>query len=83
MSLVIELSQLVNHRSFDIDDLIYNSCGTLLGGLLFKIFFHPEHWKYLNSRNVKAEPIIIIAIAFLFRFLLFDEMGLARLLYGF
>ena len=83
LSFVIECSQLVNHRSFDIDDLIYNTCGTLLGGVVFKFFFHPERWKYLKSRDGKMEVIIIIITAFLLRFLLFDEMGAAKLLYGF
>ncbi|BAK44541.1 VanZ family protein [Eggerthella sp. YY7918] len=36
-SLVIELSQLLNNRSTDIDDLIMNTLGALIGFALFKL----------------------------------------------
>lgn len=38
LSLLIELSQLLNQRATDIDDLIMNTIGALLGLALFKLF---------------------------------------------
>lgn len=83
LSFVIEFSQLLNHRSFDIDDLIYNTAGTVCGALLFKLIFRSERWSRLKGRSRNVEMILLTIAAFLFRFLLFDEMGAAKLLYGF
>ena len=83
LSFLIEFSQLLNHRSFDIDDLIYNTAGALFGVLLFKLIFRSERWSRLKGRHGNVEMILLTIAAFLFRFLLFDEMGAAKLLYGF
>ena len=37
-SLLIELSQLLNHRSSDVDDLIMNTSGALIGFLLYLLY---------------------------------------------
>lgn len=42
-SLLIELSQLFNHRRSDVDDLLLNSLGAFLGGLLGWAIIY--HWK--------------------------------------
>lgn len=46
ISLTIELIQFVcglfigyNYRSFDVDDLILNTLGTIIGLLLYKLFY--------------------------------------------
>ncbi len=82
-SFFIEVSQLLNNRCTDIDDLLLNTMGALSGFLLFKI------WKKQTKSNdcLKAvsgiEVVIYIVVLFLGRFLFFNEMGLASLLYKF
>ena len=82
-SLLIEASQLLNVRSTDVDDLILNTLGALVGFLLYRVFAYITHRR---SRPQASPPIslsLCIGVTFLGRFLLFHEMGLARLLYGF
>lgn len=80
-SLLIELSQLLNIRSTDVDDLILNTLGALLGYGLFRLFARATGWR--PRGGAAWEPALYIAALFAGRFLLFDEFGLARLLYGF
>ncbi|MBQ9031145.1 MAG: VanZ family protein [Parasporobacterium sp.] len=83
LSVVVELSQLLNHRSTDIDDLILNVFGTFIGILLFRFIFRKGKQKGYAGRTEIIEMVIFIAAAFLCRFLAFDEFGAAKLLYGF
>ena len=82
-SLLIELSQLFNSRQSDVDDLIMNTLGALLGYLLFKVFARAAKWGTAQTGGCKWEPAVYIGAMYLGRFLLFDEMGLARALYHF
>lgn len=80
-SLLIELSQLCNIRATDIDDLIINTLGAIIGYILFMIYnkiFKPKTYECLN-----LEPIIYIGVAFIGKFLLFNEIALAKIIYGF
>ena len=81
-SLVIEISQLLNSRVTDIDDLIMNVAGALIGYSVFRSIARTR-----KRRSEKASATIIaaamITAAFLGRFLLYDEMGLAKALFGF
>lgn len=45
-SLLIEISQLVNRRSTDIDDLLANTLGAVLGWFLCRFLFHNSRKKY-------------------------------------
>lgn len=83
-SMFIELSQLLNNRSTDIDDLILNTVGAIIGFALYKIFDKCTNSKYdLNDKIPMVIMIISILVMFIGRFLFFNQMGLARLLYGF
>ncbi|MEA5020204.1 MAG: VanZ family protein [Gordonibacter sp.] len=42
-SLLIELSQLANHRTTDADDLVANTLGTLVGFVIFALYLHFSH----------------------------------------
>ncbi len=82
-SLFIETSQLLNNRASDIDDLIMNTCGAVVGYVIFKIFD-----KCIGSKmRIKDLPVSVITagifIPFMGRFFLFNEMGMAKMLYGF
>ena len=49
ISLSIELSQLFLNRGTDIDDLIFNTFGTIIGLVIYKIISKKEK-KYVNKR---------------------------------
>lgn len=82
-SLFIEITQLLNNRSTDIDDLILNTIGGLIGYGIYRMFLCVIKNKPKSSNYCKWEPIVYIVVMFMGRFLLFNEFGLAKLLYGF
>ncbi|WP_312092061.1 VanZ family protein [Aminipila sp.] len=82
-SLLIEISQLLNNRRTDIDDLLLNTLGALFGYLLFRLFAHITK-RIDNPMTVyKYEAVIYILATFLCRFFTYNEFGLAKILYGF
>lgn len=82
-SLFIEISQLLNNRRSDIDDLILNTLGAVVGFALYKMWTKCTKAKFqVIGAPVVELPICIFTI-FIGRFLLFNEIGLAKLLYGF
>lgn len=81
-SLLIELSQLCNFRATDIDDLIMNTLGTVLGFLLFRLFARAVRWKAEDALRWPLGPEVTVAILFLGRFLLYRGSWMARLLYS-
>lgn len=82
-SMFIEVTQLLNNRSTDIDDLILNTIGGLIGYGIYKMFVYVIKSEPKSCNCCKWEPIIYIAVIFMGRFLLFNELGFAKLLYGF
>ena len=82
-SFFIEVSQLLNNRCTDIDDLFLNTIGALLGFLLFKIWKKGTKSEYCFKYISRMELVIYIIVLFFGRFLFFNEMGLASLLYKF
>lgn len=81
-SLAIEFSQLLNSRITDIDDLLMNVAGTLVGYCVFGLIERKR-----KNHNEKTPGMILAVLmlitAFLGRFLLYNEMGLAKILFGF
>lgn len=82
-SLLIELSQLLNNRRTDIDDLLLNTLGALIGYAVFTVIL-----KIRGGRRATPSPagymlFVFILAAFLGHFFLYNDMGLAKLLYGF
>lgn len=82
-TLLIEASQLLNFRSTDIDDIMMNTLGAVLGFLLYRLAARLFGWKPKRLHYTSWEPVIYIIGMFLGRFFLFNEMGLARILYKF
>lgn len=75
LSLFIEIIQLfTQYRATDIDDLITNTIGALLGYLCFRILHRlvPAKFRSANDftepHSMRYLPVIIIATAFLFGF---------------
>jgi len=82
-SLLIELSQLFTNRRTDIDDVLMNTLGTILGYLLFSILIRIVKKTFPSGNYFKYEPAIYILSVFFGHFLMFNELGLAKILYGF
>ncbi|WP_347477339.1 VanZ family protein [Clostridium sporogenes] len=82
-SMFIEITQLLNNRSTDIDDLILNTIGGLIGYGIYKMFTCVIKSEPESYDCCKWEPIIYIVVMFMGRFLLFNQFGFAKLLYGF
>lgn len=82
-SLLVEISQLFNNRRTDIDDLLLNTLGTLIGHLLFRVFIRITKRTVHPVTYFRFEPAIYIIAIFLGHFLMFNEFGLAKILYGF
>lgn len=83
LSAIIEISQLLNNRRTDIDDLILNTIGAIIGLILFKLFSRITNHNTVQNTKYKYEMIILISVAFLCRFLTYNEFGMAKILFGF
>lgn len=81
-TLLIELSQLLNNRRTDVDDVILNVLGGCLGYLIF--------WYIRRLLRGRLRPVSktgwgvwsVVLLIFFLRFFLFNEFGLAMFLYG-
>lgn len=82
-TLLIEASQLLNNRRTDIDDVLLNILGAVVGYGFYKLLDRLAKSKFQANNQLSAELPICILTVFAARFLLFNEMGLAKLLYGF
>lgn len=85
-SLCIELSQLLNRRATDVDDLIMNVLGALIGFLLLMIVRKIGKKKSFSEEAVipdeKTMPAFYMAGMFLGYFFLYNGLGLAVFLAG-
>lgn len=80
-SMLIEISQLCNHRRTDVDDLIMNTMGAVIGYLLYILFNKITKWSPKYKNYFRFEPALYIGVMFAGRFLLFNEFGLVKILY--
>ena len=73
MSLAIEICQLFNLRTTDIDDLMMNTLGAVIGYFIWKLT--KRLFKNINHKSIslsKLEPIVYLTLAVLGEFLLFN-----------
>lgn len=82
-SLLIEGNQLFNNRRSDIDDLLMNTLGALIGYLMYKLFITVARRAAQHVNHFRYEPAIYILTLFLGHFVMFNEMGFVKILYGF
>lgn len=80
-SLIIEISQLFNYRQTDIDDLIMNTFGAVVGFVLFRTINKKIKFKNNFSQQIKFEPLIYFLALFLSHFLLFNEYLFEKVIY--
>ena len=79
----MELSQLFNNRRTDVDDIVLNVLGAVIGFGMFKLWDKFTKSKFKINRSVIVELPTYIVVIFIGRFLFFKEIGFAKLLYGF
>ena len=83
LSLFIELTQILNNRATDVDDLIMNLIGTAAGFIVYKVFDRRTESRF-QRRDIPLSMLAAsILLPYLGRFFLYHDMGLAKLLYGF
>lgn len=82
-SFLIEISQYFSFRATDVDDLMMNTAGALLGHLIYKLFAFITKWKNRRPDCPKYEALIYINAMFFGHFLLYDALGVRILLIGF
>lgn len=82
-SLAVELSQLVNFRATDVDDLLMNTAGALVGWGLFRLFARLTGWRRETVLVWPMGPGATLGALFLGRFLLYNARWLPVLLYGY
>lgn len=75
ISLIIEILQIFTFRLTDVDDLITNTVGTILGYWLYSRFSEKLHL-ILPESNKKYEPLIVFII------ILFIMFSIQPLIYG-
>lgn len=75
------MSQLLNSRVTDIDDLLMNAVGALMGYLFCCI--KPRGNERTGVDHGIGLSLAMIVATFFGRFFLYDEMGLAKMLFGF
>lgn len=81
-SLLIELSQMLSFRATDVDDLIMNTLGAVLGFLIYKVLRKCAGTK-LRRWNVPASGLLLaIAVPFLSRFFLYHEFWFSQWIYA-
>lgn len=82
-SALIELSQLFNHRCTDVDDLLLNGLGALIGYGLYRICARLFRWDARPGGGAQWRLAACVLAGFAGRFLLFNEFGMAKILWGF
>ena len=82
-AVLIEVSQLLNNRRTDIDDLILNVAGAAIGYALYRAWDPRGKTKNGLGGAIIAELPIYMLVLFAGRFLFFYEIGWARWMYGF
>lgn len=83
LSMFIEISQLLNNRRTDVDDLILNTFGAILSYGLFYVYSRKIKQNSESALYGKYDACIYIVIMFLCRFFTFYEFGMAKFLYKF
>lgn len=85
-SFLIECAQLFNRRQSDIDDLIMNTLGALIGFFIWKFWYWICSKRKLRFQKVKsssvAEPIVYMGLSVLGSFLLVNWWFFLRIFYS-
>ena len=80
-SILIEGSQLLNYRSTDVDDVILNTLGTVIGYGIYRLFSRLFRKDVGKTPCLPCESGVLVLAAFFGKFLLFNGLQMACLLY--
>lgn len=69
LTFIIEILQIFSYRLTDVDDLLTNTAGTIIGYYLSRMFAEKLRLKLPNS-NEKYEPIALCVVVFLIMFVI-------------
>ena len=83
LSLLIEVSQIFSLRGCDVDDLIMNTAGAMIGLFFYHVISRFIKEECLHQHKSSWECIVIVLILYFARFFLFDQLGFINLFYGF
>ena len=80
-SVLIECSQLLNYRSTDVDDVILNTLGAVIGYGIYWLFSRLFRKDIGKTPCLPRESGVLVLAAFFGKFLLFNGLQMACLLY--
>lgn len=80
LSFLIETAQMLNFRRTDIDDLIFNTLGAILGYLIFRLINKTINLKSNRMNYFKYEPYLYIISIYLGMFLFYNEQWLRQIM---
>ena len=80
-SILIEGSQLLNYRSTDVDDVILNTLGAVIGYGIYRLFSRLFRKDVGKTPCLPCESGVLVLAAFFGKFLLFNGLQMACLLY--
>ncbi len=80
-SVLIEGSQLLNYRSTDVDDVILNTLGAVIGYGIYRLFSRLFRKDVGKTPCLPCESGVLVLAAFFGKFLLFNGLQMACLLY--
>lgn len=80
-SILIEGSQLLNYRSTDVDDVILNTLGAAIGYGIYRLFSRLFRKDIGKTPCLPCESGVLVLAAFFGKFLLFNGLQMACLLY--
>ena len=80
--MLIEASQLLNRRNTDIDDLVMNVIGTLVGYMIWWIFHKIFLKKSSIESSLKWEAVTLLGTAALGQFFLYNWRLIVKIFYA-
>lgn len=80
-SVLIECSQLLNYRSTDVDDVILNTLGAVIGYGIYRLFSWLFRKDIGKTPCLPCESGVLMLAAFLGKFFLYNGLQFAYLLY--
>lgn len=83
LSFLIEVSQIFCLRGCDVDDLIMNTAGSMIGLIFYHVISRFIKEKCLYQYKSSWEFAVIVLTLYFGRFFLFNQLGFINLYYGF
>ena len=82
LSLLIELSQIFSGRATDVDDLIFNTLGALLGLYCYRLNVYLIRDRHHMQKVPVTCYFLLVMTIFLSRFFLYNDLGFLNLIHS-